>query len=411
MKEWKEIKFEELYLEPSKNGLSRSSSNGQQGVKIVNMGELFRYPRMRNPEMRRVTTTERENINFGLKEGDLLFARRSLVAEGAGKCIIVLEVENPTVLESSIIRVRLDKKICSPLFYYYFFSSEIGFCIIQSIVNEVAASGIRSSELAKLKVIYPEVKEQYKIAAILSAYDDLIETNTQRIKLLEETAQQLYKEWFVRMRFPDYKNTKFVKGVPEGWEVKTIAEAFTIVGGGTPSTVNDDYWNGDVNWFSPTDITASKGIFLSESSHKITKKGLKESSATMFPPYSIMMTSRATIGAIGINTSAACTNQGFITCIPNEKIPYTFLYYWIKSNKEIFEMLATGSTFLEITKGTFKKVNILIPKDEVINKYHQIVQSIFQQIENLQAQNTQLRHLRDRLLPRLVSGKLAIKAA
>jgi type I restriction enzyme, S subunit len=185
------IKFGDLYLEPSKNGLSRSSEKNGVGVKIVNMGELFWYPRMRNPEMRRVLTTAKDNLSFGLESGDLLFARRSLVAEGAGKCNIVLEVEKPTVFESSIIRVRLNKKISNPLFYYYYFSSDVGFGTIQTLVNEVAASGIRSSELTKLKVLYPEVNVQNRIANFINNYDELIEVNNQRIKLLEETAREL----------------------------------------------------------------------------------------------------------------------------------------------------------------------------------------------------------------------------
>jgi len=122
-----------------------------------------------------------------------------------------------------------------------------------------------------------------------------------------------------------------------------------------------------------------------------------------------MMTSRATIGAVGINTMPGCTNQGFITCLPNKNIPYTFLYFWILMNKEIFEMLGTGSTFLEITKGTFKKIKMLLPKSEVLNQYHKVAEPMFQQIEILQQQNTQLRQIRDRLLPRLISGKLEVK--
>ncbi|MFS2188918.1 restriction endonuclease subunit S, partial [Mucilaginibacter sp. Mucisp84] len=156
---------------------------------------------------------------------------------------------------------------------------------------------------------------------------------------------------------------------------------------------------------------SSNGIFLERSKSTISEKGLKGSSAKLFPPYSIMMTSRATIGAVGINSSAGCTNQGFITCLPNDRIPYTFLYHWIVSNKETFELLASGSTFLEITKGTFKKINILLPKKDILNRFHIIVNPIFKQIENLLQKNTQLNEIRDRLLPRLISGKLKLKIA
>ena len=281
------------------------------------------------------------------------------------------------------------------------------------LVGDGKGSGkpiINKTEFSKVKIyIAHDIPTQQRIASILSAYDDLIEVNNQRIKLLEETARELYKEWFVRLRFPGYKNAKFVKGVPEGWEIKKVNDTFNVMGGGTPSTEKSEYWNGNVNWFTPTDITSSTGIFLHESGNKITEKGLKESSSKLFPAHSIMMTSRATIGAVGINTTSACTNQGFITCLPNEQIPYTFLYCWIIFNKEIFEMLGTGSTFLEITKGTFKQINMLVPIKNLIQKFHEMVNPMFNQVENLQQQNTELRQIRDRLLPRLISGKLAVK--
>ncbi len=230
---YNQIKFGELYLEPSRNGLSRSSDKNGIGVKVVNMGELFWYPRMQNLEMRRVETSDKENKIFGLEDGDLIFARRSLVAEGAGKCNIIIEVEHPTVFESSIIRVRLNKRIANPLFYYYYFTSQVGFGAIQTLVNEVAASGIRSSDLTKLKVIYPEIKIQNRISDFVNNYDELIEVNNQRIKLLEETARELYKEWFVRMRFPGNQGVKKVKGVPEGWDIEPIGKVIDYyIGGG-----------------------------------------------------------------------------------------------------------------------------------------------------------------------------------
>lgn len=313
--------------------------------------------------------------------------------------------------------IRIDKKKANPLFIYWYlqflYDARISYMFH---TQHTGVARFQWTKFSNYKLFFlPDPLSQQRIASILSAYDDLIEVNNQRIKLLEETARELYKEWFVRMRFPatagrpGYKKAKFVKGVPEGWEVKRIAEVFNIVGGGTPSTEKPEYWNGNVNWFTPTDITGTSGIFLSRSSSKISEKGLKESSAKLFPAYSIMMTSRATIGAVGINTTPSCTNQGFITCLPNENIPYTFLYFWILLNKEVFEMLGTGSTFLEITKGTFRKIKMLLPKLEILNHFYRMSEPMFKQIEILQQQNTQLRQIRDRLLPRLISGKLVVK--
>lgn len=380
-------KFEDLYLEPSKNGLSRSSLHNGVGVKIVNMGELFRYPRMKNPEMRRVITTEKENLNFGLKNDDLIFARRSLVAEGAGKCSIILEVETPTVLESSIIRVRLNKKICSPLFYYYFFSSEIGFSLIQSIVNEVAASGIRSSELAKLKVIYPKPNEQYQIANILSTYDDLIETNNQRIKLLEETAQQLYKEWFVRMRFPEYKKVRFVKGVPEGWEVVYFRDFIKLNRGF--DLPDEKIETGDYPVVASTSIKAFHNKYKVEAPCVATGRS-------------------GSLGVVQyINKKSWPLNTSLYVKDFKGNSP-RFVYYFLQNlNLESFN---AGAGVPSLNQNHLHALKFPLPPKLLQNRFDEIIVPIFEQIENLQQQNTHLRQIRDRLLPRLVSGQLAVKS-
>ncbi|MCU0392273.1 MAG: restriction endonuclease subunit S [Thermoflexibacter sp.] len=290
-------------------------------------------------------------------------------------------------------------------FVYYF---------LQTLKLEHFNSGagvptLNRNDLENLKLTLPPLPTQTRIAAILSAYDDLIENNLRRIQLLEQTAQQLYKEWFVRLRFPNYENTPFENGLPKGWEVRKIGDSFEILGGGTPDTENRSYWeNGTINWFSPTDITNGQGIFLESSKNQITQSGLKNSSARLFPPLCVMMTSRATIGEVGINTTQACTNQGFIVCIPNQNIAYPFIYFWIKQNKDFIISLSTGATFGEMTKSTFKKLQILLPNQEVMDNFDKIIIPLFNQIKNLQAQNQSLRQTRDRLLPRLMSGALVV---
>lgn len=323
--------------------------------------------------------------------------------------VFVVRKEEDIVILSSIAILRPNSKIINPTYLQYVLKTDYIREAASNFVTGAAIPRVILSDFKKVKIPYPQLEIQERIASILSAYDDLIEVNNQRIKLLEETARELYKEWFVRMRFPGYKKSKLVKGLPESWDIVPVANAFETTGGGTPDTSNVSYWDGDINWYSPTDITASETFFLSESKNKITEKGLKESSSKLFPAGCLMMTSRATIGALGINTTPACTNQGFITCIPNEQFPKEYLYFWILSNKEYFEMLASGATFLEISRTTFRKVNILKPNITLIKKYREIVEPFFQQIENLQNQNIQLRQIRDRLLPRLISGKLQLK--
>lgn len=278
-----------------------------------------------------------------------------------------------------------------------------------SFAGGAATPIINKSTFSSIEVPVPDYKEQRKIAAVLSAYDDLIANNQRRIALLESMAEEIYREWFVRMRFPGAKPETFEKGLPPGWKHELIGGAFKFFGGATPSKDVARYWtNGDVNWFTPTDITAADGIYLESSRDRCTEDGLADCSANLFPAYSVMMTSRATIGAIGINTEPACTNQGFITCIPNEQYPLTYLYHWLKLAKPHFEMLSGGATFAELTKGTFKRIRILTPDIALVGRYEKLTRPMFDEMESLQKANGKLQSTRDALLPRLISGKLRV---
>lgn len=265
--------------------------------------------------------------------------------------------------------------------------------------------------LERIPITYPKDKTtQARIIAILSTYDDLIENNRRRIALLEKMAEEIYREWFVRLRFPGHEKVKIVKGMPEGWKLVKLENAFKFTGGGTPSKEINRYWiGGDINWFTPSDITGGDGIFLEQSGDQCTEEGLNNSSARMFPAYSIMLTSRATIGAIGINLTPACTNQGFITCVPNENYPLPYLYHWLKLAKPHFELQASGATFAELTKGVFRKIEVLSPPKHVIGEFDRIASPIFKSIETFLKANRKLMKTRDALLPRLISGKLSVE--
>ena len=298
-----------------------------------------------------------------------------------------------------------DFKDSYPKFVYYFLKA-LNF---DHLSSAAAVPGLDRNVLHSLKVDFPPLRIQKKIANILSAYDELIDNNNQRINLLEQMAEEIYKEWFVRLRFPGHEQTRIVDGVPEGWEIVRIKNAFDIIGGGTPSTKEKSYWeNGTVNWVTPTDITGAPGLFISEVANKITESGLSGSSAKLFPPYSVMMTSRATIGAIGINTQPACTNQGFITCLPNRHFPYTYIASWLKINRPLIDNFATGATFKEIAKTVFKRLKIPKPISSISEKYHKQVEPLYEEINILLQKNKILKQTRDLLLPRLMSGKLSV---
>ena len=265
----------------------------------------------------------------------------------------------------------------------------------------------------RLRVRYPPLPPpiQRRIAGILSAYDELIENNQRRIQILETMARALYREWFVEFRFPGHERFPRVASplgdIPQGWEVKIVADSFEISGGGTPSRKESSYWDeGTVQWFAPSDLTVAGTMFMDDSPEHITTRGLAESSARLFPAFSVMMTSRATIGSIAINTHEACTNQGFITCLPNERVPLHFLLQWLTDTVPKFKLLASGATFKEISRGVFKTIEFLHPSPALVRRFESHVEPMVKQILALQRQATNLRRTRDLLLPRLLSGQV-----
>ena len=305
----------------------------------------------------------------------------------------------------------VDEKVLDTRYVYYALRLQLE--LMKSISTGVATKFLTLSLLNRTQIPVPPLPTQHKIASILSNYDELVENNTRRIKILEEMAQSIYREWFVNYRFPGHEKVKMVDSplgmIPEGWEVKAVENTFTLLGGGTPSKAVHEYWDeGIINWYSPTDLTATGSMFMERSGNQITELGLKKSSARLFPSFSVMMTSRATLGVISINTTEACTNQGFITCVPNKHFPIYTLYYWLKENVEYFISLGTGSTFKEITKGVFKTIELVVPTPEVVKQFEDTVNPVALQVLNLQRKNTNLRQTRDILLPRLISGEVDV---
>lgn len=340
------------------------------------------------------------------KRNDIVLTREAPLGE-----VGLLRSDELVFLGQRTMLYRANPKFLDQRFLYY---SMLGPFVQGQIRSQGSGSTVehlRIPDAESFLVAYPPLDEQQRIAAILSSYDELIENNRRRIALLEKVAEEIYREWFVRMRFPGHETAKFTKGIPEAWSLVKLEKAFEYFGGGTPSKEVGRYWqDGEINWYTPTDITGAEGVFLDSSKDRCTEEGFANSSAKMFPAYSIMMTSRATIGAIGINTTPACTNQGFITCIPNETYPLSYLYHWLKLSKPHFELLSGGATFLELTKGTFKKIEILTPPEQITKRFDQLVAPMFDSMERLLRANRNLKEARNALLPRLISGKLAVEA-
>ena len=279
---------------------------------------------------------------------------------------------------------------------------------LQKMNTDAAVPGLNRNNALRLMVSIPSFSQQDHIASIVSTYDDLIENNQRRIQLLEQSAQLLYKEWFVHLRFPGHEHITITDGVPEGWERKTIADVCETVGGGTPSTKVSEYWGGDVTWVVPTDVTKNDCLILLDSERKITEKGLRESSAKLVPPNTILMTSRASVGFFALMDIEVCTNQGFINIIPLDEKMRMYLLFNLMSRVAEIRSNAKGTTYPEISKGRFRQMDIVVPTRNLIVDFAKIACDIMQQVRYLKHSTLKLTQARDLLLPRLMSGEVVV---
>ncbi len=251
-------------------------------------------------------------------------------------------------------------------------------------------------EMCNTLLPVPSIDKQREIVKEYNVIENRIALNQQLIHKLEETAQAIYREWFVEGI--DLEN------LPEGWRKSKIGDEVETLGGGTPSTEIEEYWNdGDIMWYSPTDITNNNSVFIFQSANRITKAGLSKSSAKIFPANSLMMTSRATVGKLAINTAEATTNQGFITLVPTSELNVFYLYCWINTQIEEIINLASGSTFLEISKSDFRNLDVVIPENEINIKFKRTINPFFENIKLKTRENQKLTELKELLLSKLAT--------
>lgn len=350
-------------------------------------------------------STRKKIAKYIVSENDILI---TIVANIGDVGIVPKKLNNANLTENAVRLTNL-KLFVNAQYLTYLLSQKEYKEYMESLAAGAAQAKLGIYKIEKIKVNLPEIAIQKRIASILSAYDDLIEVNNKRIELLEQSARELYKEWFVRMRFPNYQNTKFNKGIPEGWKIIRVDSLYETAAGGTPKSSQKEYYNGTIQFIKTGDLNDS---FILDTPTKITKLGLDNSSAKIFPPYSVIFAMYGnTIGKMGILSKEAATNQACCVLI-SKKADYSwqYIFHSLLTFREQIINLGMGAAQQNISQEEIKKFKIYKPKKELIQNFNQKVSPIFTQIENLQKQNQELTAIRDRLLPRLISGKLEVKA-
>lgn len=269
-----------------------------------------------------------------------------------------------------------------------------------------------------LRIPLPPLPTQRAIAGVLGTLDDKIEVNRRMARTLEAAARALFESWFVRFEHPGGKATapRLVDSpmgpIPEGWTVRPIGELVEAVGGGTPSTKDAAFWTDGLYPFcTPKDMSGIAEAVILSTERKVTEAGLAQISSGLLPSGTVIMSSRAPIGYLGIAEVPLTVNQGIIAMKCTKGVPPVWVLRWCETNMDRIKAAANGSTFMEISKHHFRPIGAIVPPSGVVTEYSRIAEPMYRRVVSAVQQNHTLAAIRDVLLPRLISGELEVPEA
>ena len=315
-------------------------------------------------------------------------------------------------------------------FLYYLLASEEFVRFASQGAQGTRMPRAKWEQASRFSARLPPVSEQRAIARILGTLDDKIELNCRMNKTLEETVQALFKSWFVNFdpvqdrgritagdlsfccTFPtEFENSSFGR-IPFGWKVKAIGEICATFGGATPSTKVDDYWqDGKWCWATPRDMAKLSNSILIGTGRKVTDAGLRQIPSGLLPKGTVLMSSRAPVGYLAIADMPVSVNQGFIAMVPDQGVPSSFLLNWCRFHHNAILSVANGSTFLEVAKRNFRKLDVIVPPEQVMAVFDEFSGTVYRRVALNARESVDLTNLRNTMLPKLLSGKIRIPDA
>lgn len=299
--------------------------------------------------------------------------------------------------------------------------------------NNVGAvfDSLRCADVPNFELPIPAREDQKSIVAVLGALEEKIETNRRMNSVFESFVRALFRSWFVdfgpvrakvdgrltdllpdlHVQFPNGLTEGRLGVQPEGWKVSTIGQEVDVIGGNTPSTSVSDYWGEVHAWATPKDLSNLGSPVLFETARSLTDEGLAKVSSGLLPANAVLLSSRAPIGYLAISMVPMAINQGFVAMVCRKTLGPRFAYFWSAENLDRIKSRANGSTFQEISKGSFKGIEVLVPPAPIASAFEDVAGPMFDRIALNAQQSRTLAALRDFLLPRLMSGAIRVQDA
>lgn len=361
------------------------------------------------------------------RPGDVVFTQRGTLGQVS---MVPATGESVYVISQSQMKITVDQEKADPRYVYYACTSSE---FMSQIQNNAVAAGVPHINLGILRglqIPLPSLSDQMGIAHVLSTLDDQIELLRETNSTLEAIAQAIFKSWFIDFDpvkaksegrtpdgidaetaalFPDSFEESALGAIPKGWIVDEVGNVADCVGGGTPSTKEEAFWEpGTHHWVTPKDLSGLGSPVLLDTERKLSQLGIQKVSSGLLPKGTLLLSSRAPIGYLALAQIPLAVNQGFIAMKPGGRLPPEYLYFWTASAMDEIKQKANGSTFMEISKSAFRPIKVVVPDKRVVDAFKNLAGTIFETIEANEAERRTLTELRDALLPRLISGKLKL---
>ncbi|MDO9545151.1 MAG: restriction endonuclease subunit S [Pelolinea sp.] len=384
MNEWKEVQLGELVDNKFcniKNNL-REPLSKMQRVKLK-QGKLFPYYGAAGII---------DYINDYKFEGfHLLIAEDGTVTSDGTSPMLQL-VDGKFWVSNHAHILQCEKEWQTKLLYYLLRNVDIN-----PFITGAVQPKLNKGNLFSIPFLFPmNENEQFTLVFFLSSLDDKIDLLHRQNETLEALAQTLFRQWFIERAQDD-------------WEMGIIGDILTTKGGSTPSTKNSDFWDGDINWTSPRDLSSNDSIYLLDTERKITQAGLAKISSGLLPKGTLLMSSRAPVGYLAFSEIPISINQGYIAILDDKGFSKFFIFLWLKEYMDYVKSYANGSTFQEISKSAFRTLEVCKPPKNITQEFDKIIIPLFEKIKKNIYQVRTLENLRDTLLPRLISGAVRVR--
>ena len=388
--EWKKVKLGEISADIQTGPFGSQlhmSDYSEKGIPVVMPKDMING-KITEENIARVTDNHVKRLNrYIISSGNILYARRGDV----GKCVYVSEKESGWLCGTGCLRININTAIANPKFVFFQLQKTETIGWVEKNAVGATMLNLNTSILANVPLHLPPLPTQQKIASILSAYDDLIENNRRQIKLLEEAALKLYKEWFVKLNFHGHETTKIADGVPDGWKKEKIDIVFDIkYGKNLPTT--------EIQKSGKYPVYGANGIIGYYDKKNCSQKV-------------VLITSRGNGSGDVLCTKqkeSFVTNNSFIV-LPNKDFQYLdFSFnYGLMKNLD-FRAIRTGSAQPQLTNNSISMLNVIIPDKNLIARYSKIGMKLYEKIDLLEIQIQQLQLARDKLLPKLMNGEIEV---